>query len=291
MKTYIIIHNLNSRGKNLSQEYIERLFKSEEIPFIYFSTSTIDELNNVIKEYSDSSKFQYCAIGGDGSLNSLINALMNNDVIKPEVACLPGGSGSDFIRTFALPQNIQEAIKHLTSDSYYEVDVGKVVAKHKSKYFINVLNIGFLASTVQVSEKFPKIIRRFRYPISFWIKIILAKANKFNLNLGNYEFNNNAFNVCVCNAQYFGGGWNISPKSSLQDGKFNVQIFAVSKIKAMKIFFLAQKGLHLKESDVIVRKASNLEIKSNNPIEIDGDYFANGPAQIIIENLAIRFKI
>ena len=291
MKTYIIIHNLNSRGKNLSQEYIERLFKSEEIPFIYFSTSTIDELNNVIKEYSDSSKFQYCAIGGDGSLNSLINALMNNDVIKPEVACLPGGSGSDFIRTFALPQNIQEAIKHLTSDSYYEVDVGKVVAKHKSKYFINVLNIGFLASTVEVSEKFPKIIRRFRYPISFWIKIILAKANKINLNLGNYEFNNNAFNVCVCNAQYFGGGWNISPKSSLQDGKFNVQIFAVSKIKAMKIFFLAQKGLHLKESDVIVRKASNLEIKSNNPIEIDGDYFANGPAQIFIENLAIRFKI
>ena len=291
MKTYIIIHNLNSRGKNLSQEYIERLFKSEEIPFIYFSTSTIDELNNVIKEYSDSSKFQYCAIGGDGSLNSLINALMNNDVIKPEVACLPGGSGSDFIRTFALPQNIQEAIKHLTSDSYYEVDVGKVVAKHKSKYFINVLNIGFLASTVQVSEKFPKIIRRFRYPISFWIKIILAKANKINLNLGNYEFNNNAFNVCVCNAQYFGGGWNISPKSSLQDGKFNVQIFAVSKIKAMKIFFLAQKGLHLKESDVIVRKASNLEIKSNNPIEIDGDYFANGPARIFIENLAIRFKI
>ena len=291
MKTYIIIHNLNSRGKNLSQEYIERLFKSEEIPFIYFSTSTIDELNNVIKEYSDSSKFQYCAIGGDGSLNSLINALMNNDVIKPEVACLPGGSGSDFIRTFALPQNIQEAIKHLTSDSYYEVDVGKVVAKHKSKYFINVLNIGFLASTVQVSEKFPKIIRRFRYPISFWIKIILAKANKINLNLGKYEFNNNAFNVCVCNAQYFGGGWNISPKSSLQDGKFNVQIFAVSKIKAMKIFFLAQKGLHLRESDVIVRKASNLEIKSNDPIEIDGDYFANGPARIFIENLAIRFKI
>ena len=291
MKTYIIIHNLNSRGKNLSQEYIERLFKSEEIPFIYFSTSTIDELNNVIKEYSDSSKFQYCAIGGDGSLNSLINALMNNDVVKPEVACLPGGSGSDFIRTFALPQNIQEAIKHLTSDSYYEVDVGKVVANNKSKYFINVLNIGFLASTVEVSEKFPKIIRRFRYPISFWIKIILAKANKINLNLGNYEFNNNAFNVCVCNAQYFGGGWNISPKSSLQDGKFNVQIFAVSKIKAMKIFFLAQKGLHLKESDVIVRKASNLEIKSNNPIEIDGDYFANGPAQIFIENLAIRFKI
>ena len=291
MKTYIVIHNLNSRGKNLSEKYIEHLFKSKDIPYIYFSTSTIDELNNVINEYSDSSKFQYCAIGGDGSLNSLINALMNNNVKKPEVACLPAGSGSDFIRTFALPQNIEECVKHLTTDSYYEVDVGKVVAENKTKYFINVLNVGFLASTVQISEKFPKIIRRFRYPISFWIKIILAKANKMYLNIGKFEFNNNAFNVCVCNAQYFGGGWNISPKSSLQDGKLNIQIFAVSKIKAMKIFFLAQKGQHLKESDVIVRKASNLEIKSNDPIEIDGDYFANGPAQIFIENLAIRFKI
>ena len=181
MKTYIVIHNLNSRGKNLSQEYIEDLFKSKNIPFIYFSTSTIDELNNVIVEYSDSNKFQYCAIGGDGSLNSLINALMNNGIKNPEVACLPAGSGSDFIRTFALPQNIEETINHLTTDSYYEVDVGRVEAENKSKYFINVLNIGFLASSVEVSEKMPKIIRRFRYPISFWIKIFFAKAKKISL--------------------------------------------------------------------------------------------------------------
>ena len=291
MKKYIVIHNLNSRGKNLSQEYIEYLFKSKDIPFMYFPTSTIDELNNVIVKYSNSTKYQYCAIGGDGSLNSLINALMANNVLKPEVACLPAGSGSDFIRTFALPQNIEEAINHLTSDSYYDIDVGRVVAKNKSRYFINVLNIGFLASAVEVSEKMPKIIRRFRYPISFWIKIFFAKAQKIGLNLENFKFNSKAFNISVCNAQYFGGGWNISPKSSLQDGKFNIQIFAVSKLKAMKIFFLAQKGLHLKEPDVIVRKASEILLKSHDPIEIDGDYFANGPANIIIENLAIRFKI
>jgi len=291
MKKYIVIHNLNSRGKNLSQEYIEYLFKSKDIPFMYFPTSTIDELNNVIVKYSNSTKYQYCAIGGDGSLNSLINALMANNVLKPEVACLPAGSGSDFIRTFALPQNIEEAINHLTTDSYYDIDVGRVVAKNKSRYFINVLNIGFLASAVEVSEKMPKIIRRFRYPISFWIKIFFAKAQKIGLNLENFKFNSKAFNISVCNAQYFGGGWNISPKSSLQDGKFNIQIFAVSKLKAMKIFFLAQKGLHLKEPDVIVRKASEILLKSHDPIEIDGDYFANGPANIIIENLAIRFKI
>ena len=291
MKKYIVIHNLNSRGKNLSKEFIEMLLNAEDLNYEYFPTKTIDELNNIIKKFTDSSKYQYCTIGGDGSLNSLINALMVNNVEYPEVASLPAGSGSDFIRTFALPQNIKGAVKHLKSDSYYEIDVGLIKTKNNQKYFINVLNIGFLASTVEISERMPKLIRRLRYPISFWLKIIFAKAQKINIELDKYIFDNRAFNVCVCNAQYFGGGWNISPKSSLQDGKFNVQIFAVSKLKAMKIFFLAQKGLHLKEQGVITRKTSKLIVNTSDPIEIDGDFFDYGPAEIFVENRAIRFKI
>ena len=291
MKKYIVIHNLNSRGKNLSKDYIENLLNAENIDFEYFATKSIDDLKIIIEKYSDSNMYQYCAIGGDGSLNSLVNALMINSVPNPQVACLPAGSGSDFIRTFALPQDIEKSVKHLNSESYYEIDVGKVETKTNKKYFINVLNIGFLASTVEISERMPKLIRRFRYPISFWTKIIFAKANKINIDLEKYKFNNKAFNICVCNAQYFGGGWNISPKSSLQDGKLNVQIFAVSKLKAMKIFFLAQKGLHLRESDVITKKSSKLIVNTSDPIEIDGDFFDNGPAEIFIENRTIQFKI
>ena len=65
-------------------------------------------LDQTIKLYKDSSIYQYCTIGGDGSLNSLINALMFNNISMPEVSVLPAGSGSDFIRTFAIPQNIEE---------------------------------------------------------------------------------------------------------------------------------------------------------------------------------------
>ena len=90
---------------------------------------------------------------------------------------------------------------------------------------------------------------------------------------------------------YFGGGWNISPKSSLQDGLFNIQVFAVTKLKAMQIFFLAKKGLHLKESSVKLKRLSQLTVNSKDPIEIDGDFFGYGPAEIFIKKRAIRFKI
>ena len=291
MKTYVVIHNKNSRGRNLNEEYINNLFVSNNLKHIYKATNSYNELDQTIKLYNDSSIYQYCTIGGDGSLNSLVNSLMSNNISNPEVSVLPAGSGSDFIRTFAIPQNIEDAISHLCTENYYEIDIGLVKNQNKEKYFVNVLNIGFLADSVETSEKLPKIFRKFRYPISFWLKIIFASATETYVDTDRGEFNGDAFNISVCNAQYFGGGWNISPKSSLQDGLFNAQIFAVTKLKAMKIFFLAKKGLHLNETSVFVKKTSNIKLITEQSIEIDGDYFGQGPAEIFIKKRAIRFKI
>ena len=291
MKTYVVIHNKNSRGRNLKEEYIKKLFVSNNLKHVYKATNSYEDLDQTIKLYSDSSKYQYCTIGGDGSLNSLINSLLINNISNPEVSVLPAGSGSDFIRTFAIPQNIEDAITHLRTENYYEIDIGLVKNQNSEKYFVNVLNIGFLADSVETSEKLPKIFKKFRYPISFWLKIILASATETYVDTDRGEFNGDTFNISVCNAQYFGGGWNISPKSSLQDGLFNVQIFAVTKFKAMKIFFLAKRGLHLREPNIFVKKTSNIKLLTKQAIEIDGDYFGNGPAEIFIKKRAIRFKI
>ena len=113
----------------------------------------------------------------------------------------------------------------------------------------------------------------------------------FNLKTNTYEFNKKAFNVSICNGQFFGGGWNISPKSSLQDGLLNIQIFKVTKIKAMKLFFLAKKGLHLTDPDVILKKSDKISLKTQQPIEIDGDFFDYGPAEISVKKHSIQLKI
>jgi len=242
MKTIVIIHNLNSRGKNINEDYVRELLNKKGIKFHYFQTKQISDVDEIIKKYSNPSEFQYCSIGGDGSLNALVNSLMKNNISMPEVSCLPGGSGSDFIRTFALPQNIEEAVEHLIFDNFYEVDVGLIKNKTDAKYFINVLNIGFLASTVEVSEKFPNLFRAFRYPLSFWIKIITARAKEMTISNDKYEFKGMAFNICVCNAQYFGGGWNISPKSSCKMVYLTYRYLQSPNLKQCRYFFLLKKA-------------------------------------------------
>ena len=42
---------------------------------------------------------------------------------------------------------------------------------------------------------------------------------------------------------------------------------------------------------MIVKKASNLKLNTSDPIEIDGDFFGFGPAEIFIKNQPILFKI
>ena len=151
--------------------------------------------------------------------------------------------------------------------------------------------VGFLADTVEMSEKLPKIFRRFRYPISFWLKLLPAKSSSMSIETHNYEFESQAFVISICNGQFFGGGWNISPKSSLQDGLLNIQIFKVTKRKAMKLFFLAKKGLHLTEPDVVLKRSGNIKLLSEQSIEIDGDYFDKVPAEIFVKKGSIQLKI
>jgi len=221
----------------------------------------------------------------------LIDSLLRKGLDRPIVGCLPSGSGSDFLRTFAIPQNIETAIEHLKGDSTYLIDTAIVSTSEKERHFVNILNFGFLADTVEMSEKLPKIFRRFRYPISFWLKLLPARSGMMSIKTHNYEFNADAFVITVCNGQFFGGGWNISPKSSLQDGLLNIQIFKVTKKKAMKLFFLAKKGLHLTEPDVLLKRSGEIQLLSRQSIEIDGDYFDKGPAEIFVKKASIQLKI
>ena len=291
MKTYIVIYNKNSRGKNYSKKDLEIIFSKHELNSKIFVTNDIKDVEIIIQKFNDPNKYLYCAIGGDGTLNSLINVLLMNNIDNPEVACIASGSGSDFLRTFAMPRDINQAIIRIKNDNNYVVDTSLIESKSNSRYFINVLNYGFLAETVNLSEKLPNIVKRFRYPISFWLKLLSGRQSIFKLSTNSYEFDSDAFNVSICNGQFFGGGWNISPKSSLQDGLLNIQIFKVTKIKAMKLFFLAKKGLHLSDPDVILKKSDKILLKSKQPIEIDGDFFDYGPAQISVKKHSIQLKI
>ena len=106
MNKYTVIYNKNSRGRNLNNTYLYDLFKYNNISFNLFEVTEKKETDEIIKNAIDNSVEHFTSVGGDGSLNYLVNSLLKNNHPNPVVSCLPAGSGSDFIRTFAITQYI-----------------------------------------------------------------------------------------------------------------------------------------------------------------------------------------
>ncbi len=134
MKKYIVIYNKNSRGKKYSKKDLEKIFSSHDLDTKIFITSEINDVDKIIKNYKNSEDYVYCAIGGDGTLNSLVNSLLKNNINNPEVACIASGSGSDFMRTFAMPVDIHEAISRIKNNQNYSIDAALIESKTKSRH-------------------------------------------------------------------------------------------------------------------------------------------------------------
>ena len=51
MKKYIVIYNVNSRGKNLTKEYIKQLFQKHDLECKIFMTRSANELDEIIEQH------------------------------------------------------------------------------------------------------------------------------------------------------------------------------------------------------------------------------------------------
>ena len=80
MKEYIVVYNLNSRGKKLTESYLTTLFEKHNLKSKIFMTSDVSEVDQIIEQHKDSTKYNYCAIGGDGTINSLIDCLLRKNL-------------------------------------------------------------------------------------------------------------------------------------------------------------------------------------------------------------------
>ena len=77
------------------------------------------------------------------ALNSLINALLRNNINNPEVACIASGSGSDFMRTFAMPVDIHQAISRIKNNQNYSIDASFDRIQNKIEIFYKRIKLWF----------------------------------------------------------------------------------------------------------------------------------------------------
>ena len=85
-------------------------------------------------------------MGGDGTLNEVLNGIMSAVKNKPSLGHFPLGTANDFSKTLGLEKNLEQFLNLLNSNHTISIDVGKIICKNKQavseRYFINIADAG-----------------------------------------------------------------------------------------------------------------------------------------------------
>lgn len=196
-----------------------------------------DSIKNLVESNLDTYS-HFVACGGDGTVNSLANALINSKVI---LGVLPLGSGNDFAQNIGLTQNLEHDLLTLKANRIKSIDAIKV----NEEYMVNTCGIGVDGLTnYYASKSFFKIGF-----LKYFFGGIRALYNSNPINI-KYEIDgkgektlNNTWMVAVANGKTEGGRYKISPDSDNGDGKAEVIIVkGVSRISLMYEFIKLSCG-------------------------------------------------
>jgi len=234
------------------------------------------------------------AVGGDGTINLVVGALMQHQwKHPPTLGILPAGSGSDFVRTFGISQRLEDAARHLSGDQVYPSDVGVLRGSWGERHFINVADAGVIAALVQRAERLPRWLGSARYHVALPLVYPRFPEAEIRLVAGRRTYEGPSLLVVFGNAQFFGGGWIIAPRATVTDGLFDMQVFNVPKRDVPRLWWRARNGDHLTDPRVrrFTAECFTLETDPAWPVEADGEFFGTGRVEGKILAKAINIKI
>ncbi len=227
------------------------------------------EINNednstedIVKKYRKCG-YTIVAVGGDGMINRVLNALVGTN---NTLGFIPCGTGNDFYRS---------TLKEIKKETE-ECDVIKI----NDRYFINVACFGIDADVANNKGliKSKMIPKSQRYNVSVINSFLKYEPRHFVLKMNNEEIEGDFATVAVCNGGYYGSGYNISPNFKLNNGL--IDVYAVendNKFNIMKMILSMKKGKHEKYKKVHKFQTNKLTLISNNEINsnIDGEELAS----------------
>lgn len=275
---YIYILNRFKLLKH-TDEIIRRLEKaSAELDRDYeiVINESVEDAKNNIKNFKDT-EYIITAIGGDGSINLLLNNLINT---KNILSFVPHGTGNDFCR----------ACFEKLEDGIHDVDIIRI----NDSYFINIVCFGIDADVANddsfIRNRF--IPGSMRYDAGLIYHFFTYKARKMKIECEGESIEKELSTVVVANNQYYGGGYRIAPESLIDDGQMEVYVVdKLNKIKMASIIHSLKDGSHLKSPALQALKAKKAVISSDKPIKANFDGEPMEACRFELEMIPKGFRI
>ncbi|WP_197527850.1 diacylglycerol/lipid kinase family protein [Posidoniimonas polymericola] len=255
---------------------LERMF-GERLVFV--ETHNSAEGERAVREACEKASMVVAA-GGDGTINAVINTMMQQPS-RPPLGLIPLGTANNLCRALGVPLTPREAYAALGSGRRANIDLAKATCDGQQQYFTCVASGGNSDRVIECLRHEDKAAWG---PWCYLRNALPVMADltgyQTRLEHDGGELNLSLWNVMVANGKFAAGGLQVAPRARMDDGLLDVVLVEdgtpldLATISAE--FFL---GDYLEDDRVTFLRTRKLRVEANPELRFlaDGETLTGQP--------------
>ena len=206
------------------------------------------------------------AVGGDGTINEVLNGLDGSDV---PLGIIPVGTANDFARQVGIPDDPDHAMDVVLRRAARTIDTAEL----NGRRFLNVSSGGVGAeATAETPTEAKEQLGPLAYAITGVRKLADLQPRRAHITGPDVDFECEFLLFAVGNARTTGGGTRITPRALVTDGLIDLCIVeAMPRADFAKLLMRIKKGEHLDESRVRYLQLPSVTIAAEGPVTVNVD--------------------
>lgn len=286
---YFIVNEYGKSGygkrewREIKEELIQR-----DISHKAYLTESPGHAKKIAQKISrlDEDDITIVVLGGDGTLNEVINGIVDFDKVR--VGLIPLGSANDFAKGMGIPNNAIEALKLiLETNSFTNIDIGKTKFADNERYFAISSGVGLDALVCKKVEnsKLKSALNKVGAGDKSYALITVQSflsMESINVSVEYEDGSIDSFDKLIflagMNMPAEGGGVKMAPEAKPDSGRL-VMVCGHDRTKIQAPVSMAKllMGKHQDSKEFTLKDFSKIVIKSESPLALhtDGEYLGN----------------
>ena len=303
MKHIFIINPVSgtSNAQTILEPAIRKAAEALSLPLQVIQTKYPGHAREIAEQYAkEGEPVRFYACGGDGTLNEVVSGTLGYP--NAETACVPCGSGNDFIRNFGTRDEFLN-LEDLIRGESCSIDL------IRTQYGIStsICSAGLDAQVAYGIAKFRRIPfagGETAYILSLLTSLCTRLGHRLRIQADDEVFTGKYLMLAICNGTTYGGGFKAAPQADLQDGLLDlVMVKKISRFRIAGFVNTYKQGKHIVNGAVIpevqdlmiYRRVKNvsIEVLDHRPIVItqDGECVPIMQLNASVEEDAVRIVL
>lgn len=293
---YLVVVNPVSRGGDALKEgvWLLKHLKRLGVQHEAFITENPGHAEKIVRRWVERVEV-VVAVGGDGTINEVVNGMMSSPERDKTLAVFPAGTADDYCHNVGIPRDRNRALEVLLSESDRRIDL----LKYNDRYAVVQLGVGVDAEIAYKTLSHKKV----RIPAYFAVglRIVFKERFRNSTRLMRIESESTVhegrFLIAVFgNAPLYARYVYWMPDARMDDGVINMS--ALRPMSPLPAWFLFMKCFRpgYKDERVIYDSsgAFAVELLEESFIQVDGEvykYRAGERIDISLERMALKVRV